>query len=101
VWSIPIVGVLAVVLGGIRTGYTPKSVLLWGIAGMAIGGLLVPDIEPKSVRFPALWQMACGVLAGILMAIVLGSGVAGIAAGATIGLALGFLAPYWLKYFDF
>ena len=101
VWSLPLVGVLSIGLGGLRTGYTLKSVLLWGIAGMAIGGLLVPDIEPRSVRSPALWQMSCGLLAGILMAVVLGAGAAGIAAGALIGLALGFLAPYWLNHFNF
>jgi hypothetical protein len=78
-----------------------KSVLLWGIAGMAIGGLLVPDFEPRSVRSPALWQVCCGFIAGILIAVVLGATTTGIFAGAILGVALGFLAPYWLKHFNF
>lgn len=100
-WTVPIVGVIAVVFGGLRTGYTFKSMLLWAIAGMAIGGLMVPELEPRSVRVPALWQMCCGLVGGALIAVALQGSLRTIVISALVGVALGFLAPRWLKYFDF
>jgi hypothetical protein len=63
--------------------------------------MFVPEWEPDSTRTPALWQMSCGALGGIVMAVVLEASMAGIATGGLIGLALGFTAPLWLKYVDF
>jgi hypothetical protein len=84
-----------------RTGYSLRSVFLLGIAGAAIGAMIVPEIEPGSVRIPALWQMACGLLGGTLMAVAFGAGTLGILTSALAGIVLGFLAPYWMKYVNF
>ena len=100
-WTSPIFAVLAVGLGGLRTGYTLRSVLLWGIAGLAMGAMFVPEIEPRSVRTPALWQMSCGALGGVVMALVLHATPLGIACGAMVGAMLGFVAPFWPKWLDF
>ena len=100
-WTSPIFAVLTVGLGGFRTGYTPRSVLLLGIAGLAIGAMLVPEIEPRSIRTPALWQMSCGALGGALMAVVLHATPLGIACGGMVGAAVGFVAPFWPKWLDF
>jgi hypothetical protein len=100
-WTIPIFGVLAVALGGIRTGYSAKSIVLWAITGVAIGGMLVPDTERGSVRSPALWQMACGLVAGIFIGLVLGGGAAGALVGAMAGALMGYFAPLWLNNFSF
>jgi hypothetical protein len=99
-WLNPIAAVLAILLGGIRSGYSLRFVLFWGIAGAAIGGMLVPEIEPRSVRVPALWQVACGAVGGALIALALETSAVGIVVGALVGLVLGWLSPYWLKYFD-
>jgi hypothetical protein len=63
--------------------------------------MFVPEIEPRSIRSPALWQMAWGASGGVLMAFVLQPSPLGFAAGGLIGVVLGFLAPYWLKYANF
>ena len=100
-WTSPIFAVLAIGLGGIRTGYSLRTVLLWGITGLAVGAMMVPDIEPESTRSPALWQMSCGAIGGALMAVALEGGALAIFVSALVGLVLGFLSPYWLKHFNF
>jgi hypothetical protein len=84
-----------------HTGYGLKSVTLWAVAGAAIGVMLVPDLEGGSMRSPALWQMASGIVAGIFIALVLGGGVAGIVVGAMAGALMGYFAPIWLNHFLF
>jgi hypothetical protein len=98
---VPTFGLLGVVLGGLRTGYSLKSVVLWAIAGAAIGVMLVPDLKRGSVRSPALWQVASGIVAGIFIALVLGGGAAAIVVGAMAGALMGYFAPIWLNHFDF
>ncbi len=97
-WAAPICAVVFIVFGGFRTGYPLRSILLLGAAGLTFGAMLVPEVEPLSVRRPALWQMACGSTGGLLMAAFLDASPLGFFAGALIGMALGFLAPYWMKY---
>jgi hypothetical protein len=63
--------------------------------------MFVPEIEPRSIRTPALWQMSCGALGGALMAVVLHATPLGIACGGMVGAAVGFVAPFWPKWLDF
>lgn len=98
---VPGFAVLGILLGGLHTGYSPKKILLWAITGAAIGGMMVPEFEPNSVRVPALWQMTFGGIGGLLFAMALDGSAQSMFASTLIGVALGFLAPYWLKYINF
>ena len=100
IWLSPFCAVVFVLLGGIASGYAARSIVLLGAAGLTFGAMFVPEVEPKSVRVPALWQMSCGLLGGLLIAACMKASPLGYVAGAGIGVVLGFLAPYWMKHFN-
>ena len=84
--------------GGLRFGYSLRSVASLGACGFLIGAIAAPELEPKYFRYPALWQATFGALAGITLVGVMHPTTEAFLAGALIGLLLGLVAPYWIKH---
>lgn len=89
---------LFVLLGGLAHGYAPRSVACLAVAGLLLGAIAAPEIEPKVFRFPAVWQILFGALAGIAVVSSRQPSTSTVLAGAMIGGVLGFFAPYWIKH---
>jgi hypothetical protein len=89
---------LFIVLGGIRLGYTLWSVALLGAAGLSIGAVAAPELEPQFFRYPALWQVCFAVAGCVSIALLLAAGGEGLALAVLVGVALGIAAPVWVKH---
>ncbi len=87
-----------VVFGGLRDGYSLRSITLLASAGAVIGAVGAPDFEPKAFRYPTLWQMFFSVLGCALLALYLKASAEGYALAIVAGIILGYLAPYWVKH---
>ena len=85
-------------LGGIGHGYGLRSVVLLAASGLLLGAIAAPELEPQAFRYPAVWQVFFGALAGVALMVARAHSSEAIVAGAVVGGLLGFLAPYWLKH---
>jgi hypothetical protein len=93
-------GILFVVFGGFSFGYTLRSVILLGVAGVLLGLIAAPDLEPAAFRFPILWQMFFSILGSLLVAFQVGAQPLGYAIAIVIGALLGYFARYWTKHIN-
>ena len=81
--------------------FTPphdRNLPLIALAGLVIGAVAAPELEPKLFPAPAFWQAAFGAAGGGLLALGAGAGAGVVFAAVTTGAILGALARYWLKY---
>jgi len=67
-------------------------------AGILVGVVAAPSIEPKAFRHAWAYELVFGSLAGAVLGWVLFSRVEVIGIGALMGGMLGYLAPYWVKH---
>lgn len=86
-----------IVFGGLAHGYSLRSVLFLGSAGLFVGAIAAPELEPKLFRFPRLWQISLSVVGCVLIAVHLQAGALGYSIAVVAGLALGYLAPIWSR----
>lgn len=84
--------------GGFLYGYTSKNLLFFALTGMFIGAIGAPELEPNAFRSRALWQMTFAVLGCLLFAFSINATPIGYAIAVPSGLALGYLAPHWVKH---
>lgn len=90
-----------VLIGGIGGGrHSSHTVLFHAAAGLFIGAIAAPELQPKAFRFPAIWQASFGGVAGVTLAASMETSLEALVAGAMIGALLGFLAPYWNNHID-
>lgn len=71
---------------------------LLACAGIFVGVVAAPSIEPKAFRHAWAYELVFGCLAGAVLGWVLGSRVEVVGIGALLGGILGYLAPYWVKH---
>jgi hypothetical protein len=93
-------GVLFVVFGGFSFGYSVRSVLLLGVAGVLLGLIAAPDLEPAAFRSPILWQMFFSILGSLLVAFQVDAPPFGYAIAVVVGALLGYFARYWTKHIN-
>ena len=93
-----VTAVLFVGLGGWVTRFSLDSVVPLALIGACFGAVAAPEIEPSAFRYPAWWQVGCSVAACVLAALVLGAGVDGYLFAMAAGIAIGVLAPYWIRH---
>jgi hypothetical protein len=67
-------------------------------AGIFIGVVAAPSIEPKAFKLAWAYELGFGCLAGAALGWVLGTSVELMGIGALVGAMLGYLAPYWVKH---
>jgi hypothetical protein len=90
--------VLFVAFGGLRFGYSTRSVGYLSLCGVLLGLVSAPELEPRRFRYPALWQCSFGAVGGAALAGAMrGSGEA-FAVSILAGLLLGYFAPLWIKH---
>lgn len=87
-----------ILFGGLVYGYALRNVLFLGSAGFFLGAIGAPEIEPKLFRFPRLWQIFFSMLGCVLVAVHLQAGALGYSIAVVVGLALGYLAPFWVGH---
>jgi hypothetical protein len=93
-------GTLFVVFGGFSFGYSLRSVVLLGVAGVVLGLIAAPDLEPAAFRFPIVWQMFFSILGSLLVALQLRAQPLGYAIAVFVGAILGYFARYWTKHIN-
>jgi tryptophan-rich sensory protein len=87
-----------VICGGFRLGFSLANILFLGGAGAILGLIGAPELEPKAFRYPMLWQVIFAVMGCVLLAVMFDAKPEGYALAVVIGIALGYLAPYWIKH---
>lgn len=90
--------VVFVLFGGMRLGYDVASVSFLAASGAILGAIGAPEIEPKVFRYPALWQMSFATIGCVLLAVAMDAPLEGYMLAVLVGLMLGYLAPFWIKY---
>jgi hypothetical protein len=81
--------------------FTPpqdRNIPLITLAGLVIGAIAAPELEPKLFPVPAVWQAAFGAAGGGLLALGAGAGAGMVFAIVMTGAVVGALAHYWLEY---
>ena len=74
------------------------NILFLGGAGAILGSIGAPELEPKAFRYPMLWQVIFAVVGCVFLAVMFVAKPEGYALAVVIGIALGYLAPYWIKH---
>ena len=82
---------------------------LWGMGkvrayaaiGLMLGLFAAPEFEPKTFRFPVLWQSFCGCACAALFALTLGAESGNVIRAGVAGLVLGMTSKIWLKHIHF
>ncbi|WP_144640511.1 hypothetical protein [Bordetella genomosp. 13] len=68
------------------------------VLGLLLGLIAAPEFEPRAFRRAALYQTACGAIAGGLLGGWLSGSLAAAGMTAVIGGLLGWLAPLWIRH---
>ena len=63
-----------------------------------IGLIAAPELDPKKFKTPSLFQLICGLFAGLLFGYGINLNGENLLAAVAIGGFIGFTAKYWLKY---
>ncbi|GAB5478651.1 MAG: hypothetical protein Marn2KO_21180 [Marinobacter nauticus] len=75
-----------------------SRLLAVAVAGVFLGLLAAPSIEPKAFKHAWAYEILSGAVAGALIGLIfIGSGES-VVMGAMIGGILGYTAPYWIKH---
>ena len=90
--------VIFVVFGGLQYGYSGRNIVFFGVTGVILGAIGAPELEPKAFRYPSLWQMFFSIVGCSLFAFAIQAPAEGYGLAVTVGLLLGYLAPYWIKH---
>jgi hypothetical protein len=96
-FSIFLAAVFAV-CGGLHSGFTTKNLLFFAGAGIFLGLIGAPELEPKSFRYPTLWQVSFAILGCVTLAASLDAPPEGYGLALIGGTILGYFAPSWIKY---
>ena len=75
-----------------------QRLALVGAAGVFVGIVAAPSIEPKVFKNAWAFELVFGALAGAMLGFVFGSGTEAVILGALLGGVLGYLTPYWIKH---
>ena len=75
-----------------------QRLALVGSAGVFLGLVTAPTIEPKAFKHAWAYELLFGALAGAMLGLVFGAGPEAAGIGALLGGVLGYLAPYWIKH---
>jgi hypothetical protein len=95
-----ILAIVLVIFRGWESGYSPKSVGFLAIAGILLGAIAAPEIEPRAFRYPALWQVLFAVIGCALVAFVWDAPAEGYLLAIVGGGVLGYAAPMWIKHIN-
>lgn len=90
--------VVFVVFGGLQYGYSGRNIVFFGVAGIILGAIGAPELEPKAFRYPMLWQILFSIVGCSLFAFAIQASPEGYGLAVTAGLLLGYLAPSWTKH---
>lgn len=74
------------------------SVVAVAATGALIGVFAAPSIEPKAFKRAWLYEMGAGGLTGALLGLLFGASIEAVGIGMSIGAAVGYLAPFWIKH---
>lgn len=100
VWGL-ISGLLAavvVIFSGMAVSYSIESMSWLAVSGAILGAISAPEIDPKAFRYPALWQILFAVIGCVILARAVDASFEGYLLAVPIGIAIGYLAPYWIKH---
>ena len=67
-------------------------------AGLFVGLVAAPELEPKAFRHAWLLQLLSGLMAGALLGWGLGLGIEAVILATVVGGLLGWSAPWWVKH---
>jgi hypothetical protein len=90
--------VIFVIVGTVFHEHTPGSLWFYALAGTFFGLIGAPVWEPKSFRYPTLWQICFSIVPCVFLAYRSGATVEGYALAVAIGVILGLTAPIWVNY---
>lgn len=65
---------------------------------MFTGALAIPELEPKAVKKPILFQTIVGAIGGCIATGVLGGSIEHVIFGLIAGAVFGMFANVWLKH---
>ena len=89
------------VFGGLAYSYEIHALIVYGFAGIFIGAVMAPEIEPKYFKHPKIWQTASSLAGCILFAYNIEALENGYVLAIIIGLFLGTTASFWVKHVTF
>lgn len=75
-----------------------RNLPMYVLAGLVLGAVVAPVLEPGLFRAPVLWQAGLGAVGGGLLALAAGAPAGVVVAAAFSGAVLGALARYWVNY---
>ena len=75
-----------------------KRLALVGAAGVFVGIVAAPSIEPKVFKNAWAYELGFGAMAGAMLGFVFGAGAEAVILGVLLGGVLGYLAPCWIKH---
>lgn len=74
------------------------SVVAAAATGALIGVFAAPSIEPRAFKRAWLYEMGAGGLTGALLGLLFGASVQAMGIGALLGVAVGYLTPFWIRH---
>jgi tryptophan-rich sensory protein len=93
-----IAATVLVAFGGLRFGYSGKSIAGLAASGAILGSIAAPEFEPKLFRYPAVWQMLFAIAGCVVLAVAAEAPAEGYFLAVVAGAVLGYIAPIWIKY---
>lgn len=90
--------VVFMAIGAISHGFTLRAHLFYGMAGAFFGLIGAPEWEPKSFKYPTLWQIGFSIVPCILLAYRSGTSPEGYALAVAVGVIIGLTAPTWVHH---
>ena len=93
---------IGILFGGLdSSGYTLRTIILYGLIGAFLGAVGAPVIEPKYFQYPTAWQVFFAIIGCLLFAFSLHSTLIGYFIAILVGVVLGLTARFWVKYVVF
>lgn len=89
--------VLAIALAQFSSPYD-RNMPMIALAGLVLGAVAAPELEPKLFPAPSAWQAAFGAAGGGLLALGAGAAAGMVFTGVMMGAIFGALARYWIWY---
>lgn len=92
------IGVVAAIALAQLTPPHGRNLPLFALAGLVLGAVAAPELDPKLFPASARWQAALGAAGGGLLALAAGAAAGVVFSAVMTGAILGALARYWIRF---